>query len=163
MAAVAVIILFLILGTGVIFVAYSGGPGQAREAYLTGGRGFFKIVLPLIYLGIGIAVPALVIANGDESEGGTGRLADVKPDAVEKKGKQLFRQTCATCHSLAAVNARGVTGPNLDEIGEVTKQRILNAIKIGGTGEGRMPAGLLTGKNAEAVAAYVAKVAGQGP
>jgi mono/diheme cytochrome c family protein len=163
MAAVAVIILFLILGTGVIFVAYSGGPGQAREAYLTGGRGFFKIVLPLIYLGIGIAVPALVIANGDESEGGTGRLADVKPDAVEKKGKQLFRQTCATCHSLGAVNARGVTGPNLDEIGQVTKQRILNAIKIGGTGDKRMPAGLLTGKNAEAVAAYVAKVAGQGP
>jgi mono/diheme cytochrome c family protein len=163
MAAVAVIILFLILGTGVIFVAYSGGPGQAREAYLTGGRGFFKIVLPLIYLGIGIAVPALVIANGDESEGGTGRLADVKPDAVEKKGKQLFRQTCATCHSLGAVNARGVTGPNLDEIGQVTKQRILSAIKIGGTGDKRMPAGLLTGKNAEAVAAYVAKVAGQGP
>jgi cytochrome c551 len=161
MAAVAVVILFLILGSGVIFVAYSGGPGQAREAYLTRGRGFFRLVLPVIYLGIGIAVPAIVIANGKESEGGSGRLADVKPSAELKKGKQLFRQTCATCHTLAAVNARGVTGPNLDEIGQVTKQRVLNAIKIGGTGDKRMPAGLLTGKNAEAVAAYVAKVAGQ--
>jgi mono/diheme cytochrome c family protein len=163
MAAAAVVIAFLILGTGVVFVAYSGGPGRAREAYLTGGRGFFRLVLPLIYLGIGIAVPAIVIANGDESEGGTGRLADVKPDEVGKKGKELFRQTCATCHSLSAVNARGVTGPNLDEIGQMSKERVLNAIRLGGTGDKRMPAGLLTGKNAEAVAAYLTKVAGQSP
>jgi mono/diheme cytochrome c family protein len=163
MAAVAVVILFLILGAGVVFVAYSGGPGRAREAYLTGGRGFFKLALPLIYLGIGIAVPALVIANGDESEGGTGRLADVKPGPIEKKGKELFRQTCATCHSLSAVNAHGVTGPNLDEIGQLTKQRVLSALKNGGTGQGRMPAGLLSGKNAEAVATYLKKVAGRSP
>ena len=162
MAATAVVILFLVLGVGVIFVAYSGGPGQAREAYLTGGRSFFKLALPLIYLGIGIAVPALVIANGDEGEGGPGRLADVKPNAELKKGKQLFRQTCSSCHTLGAVNARGVTGPNLDEIGQVTKKRVLNAIRIGGTGDNRMPAGLLGGKNAEAVGAYLEKVAGQG-
>src|SRR4051812_38673054 len=163
MAAAAFVIAFLLLGAGVLFVAFSGGPGQARETYLTRGRGFFKIVLPLIYLGIGIAVPAIVIAGGDESEGGTGRLADVKPAAMEKKGKQIFRETCASCHTLSAVNARGVTGPNLDEIGQVTKSRVLNAIKIGGTGDKRMPAGLLSGANAEAVAAYVSKVAGQGP
>jgi mono/diheme cytochrome c family protein len=162
MAAAALVIFFLLLGAGVIFVAFSGGPGRAREAYLTGGRSFFKIVLPLIYLGIGIAVPAVVIANGQSSEGGAGRLADVKPTPTETKGKQLFRQTCASCHSLAAVNARGITGPNLDQIGQVTKQRVLNAIKIGGTGDGRMPAGLLQGKNAEAVADYVSKVAGRG-
>ena len=160
MAAAAIVIAFLVFGVGVIFVAYSGGPGQAREAYLTRGRRFFRIALPLIYLGIGIAVPALVIAGGDEGEGGTGHLADQKPTAMEKKGKLIFRQTCATCHSLSAVNARGVTGPNLDEIGEVTKSRVLNAIRIGGTGDKRMPAGLLSGGNAEAVATYVAKVAG---
>jgi mono/diheme cytochrome c family protein len=163
MAAAALVIGFLVVGAGVLFVAYSGGPGRAREAYLTGGRSFFKIALPLIYLGIGIAVPAVVIAGGKESEGGTGRLADVKPNKVEAKGKQLFRQTCATCHSLAAVDARGVTGPNLDEIGQVTKQRVLSALRIGGTGDKRMPAGLLSGKNADAVATYVSKVAGQGP
>src|SRR5919202_3663792 len=148
MAAAALIIFFLVVGAGVIFVAFSGGPGRAREAYLTGGRRFFKLVLPLIYLGIGIAVPAIVIAGGDESEGGTGRLADVKPNAVEKKGKQIFRQTCATCHTLGAVNARGVTGPNLDEIGQVTKQRVLNAIRIGGNGDKRMPPGLFSREKA---------------
>ena len=54
-----------------------------------------------------------------------------------------------------------MTGPNLDEIGQVTKQRVLNAIRIGGTGDKRMPSGLLSGKNADAVATYVSKVAGQ--
>jgi mono/diheme cytochrome c family protein len=162
MAAVAIIVAFLVIGGGVIFVAYSGGPGRAREAYLTGGSRFFKIALPLIYLGIGIAFPAIVIANGEAGEGGNGRLADVTPSKTLEKGKQIFRQTCASCHSLAAVNARGVTGPNLDEIGQVTKQRVLNAIKIGGTGDGRMPAGLLSGENADAVAEYVAHVAGRG-
>jgi mono/diheme cytochrome c family protein len=162
MAAAALIIAFLVLGSGVAFVAFSGGPGRARQAYLTGGSRFFKIALPLIYLGIGIVVPALVIANGNSKEGGTGTLANVSPTKIQAQGKQLFRQTCASCHSLAAVNARGVTGPNLDQIGEVTKQRVLSAIRIGGTGDKRMPAGLLSGANAKAVAAFVASVAGRG-
>jgi len=123
MAAAAIIIAFLVLGSGVVFVAFSGGPARAREAYLTRGNRFFKIVLPLIYLGIGIAVPALVIANGKAGEGASGRLSDVTPNKIEARGKLLFRQTCASCHTLAAVNARGVTGPNLDQIGQVTKQR----------------------------------------
>ena len=37
---------------------------------------------------------------------------------------------------------------------------MLNAIKNGGTGQGRMPTGLLEGEDAEEVASYVAKVAG---
>ncbi len=41
------------------------------------------------------------------------------------------------------------------------KQRVLNAIKKGGTGQDRMPAGLLQGHDAQLVAAYVARVAGQ--
>jgi cytochrome c553 len=162
MAAAAIIIAFLILGAGVVFVAYSGGPGRARESYLTGGRRFFRIALPLIYLGIGIAIPAVVIANKSAGEGGVSGLADKHPSKTLERGKAIFRQTCASCHSLAAVNARGVTGPNLDQIGQVTKQRVLNAIRIGGTGDGRMPAGLLSGSNAEAVAEYVAAVAGHG-
>ena len=69
-------------------------------------------------------------------------------------GKKLFVSDCGTCHTLQRAGARGVTGPNLDEIGEVTKQRVLTAIRIGGTGQKRMPAGLLSGSNAEAVAEY---------
>jgi mono/diheme cytochrome c family protein len=163
MAAIALIVAFFLVGVGVIFVAYSGGPGRAREAYLTRGGRLFKYVIPAIYIAVGIAVPAIVIADRDKAEGGVGRLRDEKPSKQVAKGRDTFKQTCASCHSLAAVNARGVTGPNLDEIGEVTKQRILNAIKIGGTGQGRMPPRLLEGENAEAVAAFVSKVAGTSP
>ena len=161
MAAAAIIIFFVMVGAGVAFVAFSGGPGRAREAYLTGGRRFFRIVLPLIYLGIGIAVPAIVIANRHSAEGGVGTLRNHQGSAEAQNGKRLFRQTCASCHTLAAVGARGVTGPNLDQIGQVTKQRVLNALRIGGTGDGRMPAGLLQGSNAQAVAAFVSAVAGK--
>lgn len=162
MAAIALIAFFVLTGAGVAFVAFSGGPSRAREAYLTRGRGLFKVVLPVLYIGIGIAVPAVVIANRHAAEGGVGRLTSVQPSSQVAKGKRLFRQTCASCHTLAAVNARGVTGPNLDQIGQVTKQRVLSAIRIGGTGDNRMPAGLLQSSNADAVAAFVASVAGQG-
>ena len=104
----------------------------------------------------------MVIANHHAAEGGVGTLVNHQPSKQIDTGKRLFRQTCASCHSLAAVNARGVTGPNLDQLGQVTKQRVLNALRIGGTGDGRMPAGLLTGANAQAVATFVSSVAGKG-
>jgi len=53
-----------------------------------------------------------------------------------------------------------VIGPDLDTLGGLDKERVLNAIKIGGTGSGRMPPGLLEGEDAQAVATYVAAVAG---
>ena len=152
---------FVLIGVAVIFVAFSGGPGRAREAYLTRGGRAFRVVIPLLYVGLGIAVPALVIVGREEATGGTAKLERQDPSAKIEEGKQLFRDTCASCHTLAAVNARGVTGPNLDKIGTMTKQRVLNAIRIGGTGQGRMPAGLLQGEDADAVATFVTAVAGK--
>ena len=152
---------FVLLGIGVIFIAFSGGPGAAREAYLTRGNTLFRVVIPILYLALGVAVPAVVIANREEAEGGTGQLEQEQLSKREETGKKLFRESCSSCHTLAAVEARGVTGPNLDEIGEVTRERVLNAIVRGGTGQKRMPAGLLQGDDAEDVAAYVAKVAGK--
>ena len=43
----------------------------------------------------------------------------------------------------------------------MTPKRLRNAIRIGGTGEKRMPAGLVDGPEAENVAKYVFKVAGR--
>ena len=152
---------FLALGAAVAFVAFSGGPSKAREAYLTSGRRFFRIAIPIIYIGLGIAVPAVVIANAGQGRGGTPQLSGKSDTGDIGHGKTIFRQTCASCHSLAAVNARGVTGPNLDNIGQVTPQRVMNAIRIGGTGQGRMPQNLLQGKDAQDVAKFVSSVAGR--
>jgi len=161
MEVVAFLAPFALLGLGVIFVAFSGGPGRAREAYLTRGGRFFKFSMVLLYVVLGLAVPALVIANREPSEGGTPPLQHEQASSELEEGKELFRQTCATCHTLAAANARGVTGPNLDDIGEMTPERVITAIKVGGTGQKRMPAGLLEGADAEAVAEYLSAVAGK--
>jgi cytochrome c553 len=158
---VGVLTPFVLIGIAVLFVAFSGGPGAAREAYLTRGGRAFRVAIPLIYLAFGVGVPALVIAGREEATGGTNKLERKHPSAKVEEGKDLFRETCASCHSLAAVNARGVTGPNLDKIGTVTKQRVLSAIRIGGTGQGRMPSGLLEGKDADDVATFVSAVAGK--
>src|SRR3954447_1452252 len=161
MAVAAFVIGFLALGAAVAFVAFYGGPGGARPAYLTRGRRGFKIAIPILYVGLGIAVPALVLANGKASEGSGGALASNEGNSQFNHGRNLFRQACWSCHTLKAAGAQGVTGPDLDDIGPVSKQRVLNAIRIGGTGQGRMPAGLYQGKDAAAVADYVSTVAGR--
>jgi mono/diheme cytochrome c family protein len=152
---------WLLIGIGVLFIAFSGGPGQARHAYLTRGSRAFKVLIVLIYAGVGVAVPAIILANRQDAEGATHQTRTVIASDQIQNGKTLFRSTCASCHTLAAVNARGVTGPDLDRIGTITRARVLSAIKIGGTGQGRMPSGLLQGQNAEDVAAFLQAVAGK--
>jgi mono/diheme cytochrome c family protein len=175
MATAAFVIAFLALGSAVAFVAFSGGPGQAREAYLTKGRRGFKIAIPIIYVALGVAVPALILANRHSAEGSSGTLSAKQGSHDFDAGKTLFRETCWSCHTLKAAGARGVTGPDLDQIGTVSTQRVLNAILIGGTGDGRMPSNLLPGAcskppchqrgmgstEAEQVATYVSQVAGK--
>lgn len=153
---------WVLIGIGVIFVAFSGGPGAARETYLTRGRRSFGAVIVLTYLVFGIAIPAVVIASRGDREGNSAtlsqkKLRDANPEV--RKGKQLFAGSCAACHNLDSVNARGIAGPDLDKIGTVTEARILSAIRIGGTGQNRMPAGLLEGSDARAVAKFVVATA----
>jgi mono/diheme cytochrome c family protein len=175
MATAAFVIAFLLLGSAVAFVAFSGGPSQAREAYLTKGRRGFRIAIPIIYIGLGVAVPALVLANSDAGEGQQGPLATKQGSHDFTQGKMLFRENCWSCHTLKAAGAHGVTGPNLDDIGTVSQQRVVNAILIGGTGQGRMPQNVVSGAcakppchargksltEAEQVGLYVSQVAGK--
>jgi mono/diheme cytochrome c family protein len=161
MEVLVVIVPFVVIGIAVIFIAFSGGPGAAREAYMTGGRRSFPLVIVLLYIGLGVAVPAAVIASREEAEGGVGNLRTEAASERLRNGKELFIATCKSCHNLDAVQARGVTGPDLDELGGLDRERVLNAIRNGGTGQGRMPAGLLQGEDAEDVALYVERVAGR--
>lgn len=152
---------FVVVGLAVMFIAFWGGPSAAREAYLTRGGRFFTFSMLALYAALGVAVPAAVIASRGEAEGGTGSLRSKDISGQKEEGKTLFIQTCKSCHTLEAVNAHGVTGPNLDELVGLDKARVAQAIKRGGTGTGRMPPGLLEGADAQAVAAYVADVAGR--
>ncbi|HET8820919.1 MAG TPA: cytochrome c [Thermoleophilaceae bacterium] len=161
MEVLLVLVPFVVVGLLVIFIAFSGGPSAAREAYLTRGRRVFTISMLLLYLGLGVAVPAAVIAARGEAEGGTGSLRSQEATANQEEGKELFIANCESCHTLAAVQAHGVTGPNLDELSGLDKARVLQAIKRGGTGTGRMPPELLSDADADKVAAYVGAVAGR--
>jgi mono/diheme cytochrome c family protein len=161
MEVLFVLVPFLLLGIGVLIIAFSGGPSAAREAYMRSGGRLFPIVIVLLYLGAGVAVPAAVIASRGESEGGVGSLRTETASKTQEEGKELFIANCKSCHNLDAVQAKGVTGPDLDELAGLDRERVLNAIRTGGSGSGRMPAGLLEGADAENVASYVARVAGQ--
>jgi mono/diheme cytochrome c family protein len=91
-------------------------------------------------------------------------------DPDMSNGKELFVQKCASCHTLARANAKGVSGPNLDEafgpsrrqgLGETTVEgvvldQISNVLR-----NSQMPPDLVKGEDAKDVAAYVAQVAGQ--
>ncbi len=161
MEVLLVLVPFIVVGLIVMFVAFSGGASAARQVYLTrGGRGV-TVVFVVLFAALGIAVPAAVIAARGEAEGGTGSLRTQEATAQDEEGKQLFISTCKSCHTLEAVQAHGVTGPNLDELGGLDEERVMQAIEQGGSGSGRMPAQLLEGEEAEAVSSYVAKVAGR--
>ena len=86
--------------------------------------------------------------------------------AQQQKGRELFSHSCSLCHTLAAANAVGRIGPNLDKLipGVAASGRnafVLSAILEGrARGKGQMPALLYQGKEAEDVASFVAAVAG---
>lgn len=115
-----------------------------------------------------VGIPALVLDSSSDripSGAGTFTLSST-PD--ERSGRVIFRETCASCHTLEAANARGVYGPNLDEqLGApggdpaATAARVETAIKTGGVTGKQMPAGLLDGDDAKLVAQYIAAVAGK--
>jgi mono/diheme cytochrome c family protein len=73
----------------------------------------------------------------------------------QEQGRELFVENCGTCHTLESAGTQGQIGPNLDEA-NVDEATVLEVIANGGYGSGNMPANLVTGADAQAVAAYVA-------
>jgi mono/diheme cytochrome c family protein len=73
-------------------------------------------------------------------------------------GETLFTANCASCHTLAAANATGKVGPNLDEL-KPEKSVVVKQVTNGGGG---MPAfgGRLSTAQIDAIAEYVSRVAG---
>ena len=74
---------------------------------------------------------------------------------AEERGRELFVENCGSCHTLDAAGTTGQIGPNLDEA-QLDEADVLRAIEIGGRGSGNMPQNLVSGKDAQDVAAFVA-------
>jgi mono/diheme cytochrome c family protein len=85
------------------------------------------------------------------------------------KGKQLFNEKCASCHTLADAKAQGTVGPNLDDAFSSDKQQgfseqtmadIVRGQIAYADPEGPMTPNLVRGSDADSVALYIAKCAG---
>ena len=85
-------------------------------------------------------------------------------------GKQLFSDAklqCASCHTLADAKSQGAIGPNLDDAFSSDKAQGFSEQTIRDVVRGQiaypeqpMPANLARGKDADDLAAYIAKCAG---
>ena len=131
--------------------------------------------LPLSRLRAGATVA--LVAGGATLLSACTNTASSNPDLIS--GKKLFAQKCGSCHVLNRAGTKGTVGPNLDQafqqplkdgmkrsgIRGVIHDQILYppsfALDEGGKrpdGSQAMPAKLVTGDDADNVAAYVASV-----
>ncbi len=103
---------------------------------------------------------------------------DSSEDADTERGRQLFLSNCGTCHTLAQAGSSAQVGPSLDSsfataradgmdndtIEGVVQRQIANPREVEqgvpNYEQIYMPPDLVTGQDAEDVAAYVASVAG---
>jgi cbb3-type cytochrome c oxidase subunit III len=106
---------------------------------------------------------------------GCGSEGHVEEAGNVTAGKDMFVQKCGACHSLADASTKGVIGPNLDHafgpvrtkqgfdestIRDVVRGQIAYPTEDPPAGAQGMPADIVTGDDADAVASYVASVAG---
>ena len=92
-------------------------------------------------------------------------------DRTAHQGAVLFYERCSGCHTLEAANAYGskaagqlqggerTNGPNFD-VRKEAKNDVLFAIRNGGFSGAIMPANIVTGDDAEAVATFLDKYSG---
>ncbi|MFC4617544.1 cytochrome c551 [Camelliibacillus cellulosilyticus] len=93
-----------------------------------------------------LVIALFITACGNNANKG-GNKTTVNTSAANK----IYQQNCASCHGK---NLEGQTGPALNKIGsKMSKADILKQIKNGGGG---MPAGLISGNNADTVATWLA-------
>ena len=165
---------WVVLGLMVFFFGIRGGPSAALETRgrrgTHAGRRAMTWTFVLIYVAFGVALPVLFLVGNHNSA--NGQVGGITLTAAEKHGREIFGERCGLCHTLAAANAVGKVGPNLDSI-QPTQQLVLHTIQYGclpnppnGSqesclGAGVMPAAVVQGNDAVDVAKFVARVAGQ--
>ena len=112
---------------------------------------------PRTAIALALAACIALLSTGCGSDGG---------QQVHTRGADLFAQRCAGCHTLEAAGTEGsnpeerVAGPNLNNRRE-TKNQVLYAIRNGGFSGAIMPQNVVVGADAQAVAEFVSKYAGQ--
>jgi mono/diheme cytochrome c family protein len=96
------------------------------------------------------------------------QLPDDDPD---REGAELFVEHCSGCHTFEAAGTEGSAtkvktrenkdGPNFNQRKE-SEEDVIYAIENGGFSSGPMPQQIVTGEDAEKIAAFIAKYSGPG-
>lgn len=165
---------WVVLGLGLFFMASRRTPSAVDVVVAPpapGSRRAFGLLMLVIYIGFGVALP-VVFLTGNRTNANA-QVGGIKLTAAEKSGRELFGQHCAVCHTLAAANAIGKVGPNLDQI-QPSAQLVEHTIQNGCLqnpgpseanetclGEGTMPSGIVQPRQASQIAQFVARVAGK--
>jgi mono/diheme cytochrome c family protein len=109
-----------------------------------------------------IAVAAVAAVTGCGTQG-----VQVSSTDPTHEGAEIFAQRCSGCHTLTPAGTEGsanrserVQGPNLNQRTE-TVADVIYAIRNGGFSGAIMPQNIVVGADADKVAAFVAKYAGQ--
>jgi mono/diheme cytochrome c family protein len=115
----------------------------------------------------------LVAAAAAIAAGCGGDIEVPREQTVAREGAELFYERCSGCHSLEAANAYGskpegeleggerTNGPDFN-VRKVSRDDALFAIRNGGFSGGIMPANVVVGEDAEAVADFLAEYSGKG-
>jgi mono/diheme cytochrome c family protein len=102
-----------------------------------------------------------------------GEIEVPQAESTAHRGAVLFNERCSGCHSLDAANAYGskppgqiqggerTNGPNFN-VRKETRDDVLFAIRNGGFSGQIMPANVVVGRDAEAVADFLAEYSGKG-
>src|SRR4051794_9443202 len=114
------------------------------------------------------ALAALALTAGLSACGS--ETVELSSSDENQKGAQLFAERCSGCHTFDKAGAQGgatkvrdrerVDGPNFNVRPEKASQ-VLYAIRNGGFSGAIMPENIVVGKDAQAVAKFVAKYAGE--
>jgi mono/diheme cytochrome c family protein len=119
-------------------------------------------VRPVLAIGLALAAALALSACGFGEEG-----ISVSKSDPEYNGAVLFATHCSGCHTLSAAGTQGTgnrgprtQGPSLDQRTE-SYEDALFAIQNGGFSGAIMPQNIVVGEEAEAVARFVAKYAGE--
>lgn len=124
-----------------------------------------KSLNPRLLFPVAVAIAALAGFTG----------CDLNDDPDLDAGEQLFTQKCGSCHALTAAGTNAEIGPDLDQAFAQARASGMDQDTIEGVVESQisnprpaspedvavyMPANLVEGEDAVAVAAYIASVAG---
>ncbi len=172
MLGVAAFVAFwVVVAIGLVVLATRGTGTVSPQRRDPGRRGSRITISTFVVTAVvfGVGLPLLMLTGNHHNA--NAQVGGVKLTAAQKSGRELFGEHCGVCHTLAGANAVGKVGPNLDNL-KPAQSIVLNTINNGclpnpakGSnqgclGQGVMPASVVQGRDAQNVAAFVAKVAG---